>query len=314
MNNNETNNLDNTCKGSQMNNVVNIQKSSQKNNPENTPINNPYMPQKAEILEVIQETASDIDIKTFKLRLIDGGEMDFMPGQFVELSIPGIGEAPFGFASSPLNKDYIEISIKRMGLVTQAAHNLSAGSFVWLRGPFGNTFPVEEMEGNNILYIAGGLGLAPLRPLISYVFDSSKRDRYGKIQMLLAARNTSDFIYKYEFDQWTNNKDTDIILTIDRPEEGWNGKVGFPHNLVVEMDIDYGNTYAVLCGPPIMIKFVSGKLLELGLPKEKILTTLEMRMTCGVGKCGKCNIGHQYICVDGPVFRMSQLSQMPGEY
>jgi sulfhydrogenase subunit gamma (sulfur reductase) len=277
-------------------------------------VNNTYKPQKAEIIEIIQETASDIDIKTLKLRLLNGGKMDFMPGQFLELSIPGIGEAPFGFASSPMLEDYLELSIKKMGLVTQAIHNLRPGSFVWLRGPFGNTFPVKEMEGFNILYIAGGLGLAPLRPLITYVFDSRNRSRYGSIQALLAARNTGDFIYKREFGEWSKQKDTDIVLTIDRPEEGWDGKVGFPHNLVAEMDIDFDNTYAVLCGPPIMIKAVSGKLAELGFPIEKILTTLEMRMTCGVGKCGKCNIGHQYICIDGPVFRMSQLSQMPTEY
>lgn len=275
---------------------------------------NPYMPQKAEVLDIIQETESDIDIKTFKLRFVDGGKLDFMPGQFLELSIPGVGEAPFGFASSPLIKDTLELSIKRMGVVTQAVHNLKVGSTVWLRGPFGNTFPVEELEGSNILYVAGGLGLAPLRPLITYVFDSQNRDKYGKVQMLLAARSPGDFIYKKDLDTWKGLKDTEIVQTIDRPEEGWEGKIGFPHNLVAEIDIDRENTYAVLCGPPIVIKLVSGKLLELGLPKDRILTTLENRMTCGVGKCGKCNVGHQYVCVDGPVFRMSQLSEMPNEY
>jgi sulfhydrogenase subunit gamma (sulfur reductase) len=275
---------------------------------------NPYMPQKAEIIDIREETESDIDIKTFKIKLLDEFKMDFMPGQFVEFSIPGIGEAPFGFASNPLIKDYIELSIKRMGAVTQEMHNLKVGSRVWLRGPFGNTFPIEEMEGSNILYIAGGLGLAPLRPLITYVFDGTNRDKYGKIQMLLAARNTGDFIYKRDFEEWAGYKDTEIVQTIDRPEDGYSGKVGFPHNIVAEMDIDYSNTYAVICGPPIMIKFVSGKLVELGMPKERILTTLEMRMTCGVGKCGKCNIGHQYVCIDGPVFKMSQLLEMPQEY
>jgi sulfhydrogenase subunit gamma (sulfur reductase) len=277
-------------------------------------VNNPYMPQKAEVMDIIQETESEIDIKTFKLRLLNGARMDFMPGQFLELSIPGVGEAPFGLASSPLVEDYLELSIKRMGVVTQAAHNLKPSSVVWLRGPFGNTFPVREMEGRNILYIAGGLGLAPLRPLINYIFDGRNRSRYGRIQALLAARSTGDFIYKREFSQWSKQENTEVILTIDRMEEGWDGKVGFPHNLVEEMDIDCSNTYAVLCGPPIMIKSVSAKLVELGFPKEKILTTLEMRMTCGVGKCGKCNIGHQYVCVDGPVFRMSQLAVMPAEF
>ena len=275
---------------------------------------NPYLPQKAEILDVFQETTSDLDIKTYKLKFTGGSGIDFMPGQFLELSVPGVGEAPFGFASSPLNKDYIELSIKRVGLVTEAIHNMKPGSFVWLRGPFGNTFPVKEMEGSNILFVAGGLGLAPLRPLILYALSGENRKKYGKIQMLLAARSTGDFIYKREFDGWKKEEDVEIVLTIDKPEEGWSGKVGFPHNLVSEMDVDYANTYGVVCGPPIMIKFVSGKLLELGMPADKILTTLEMKMTCGVGKCGKCNIGHRYVCIDGPVFSMKQLSEMPAEY
>jgi sulfhydrogenase subunit gamma (sulfur reductase) len=275
---------------------------------------NPYLPQKAEIVEIIQETTSDLDIKTYKLKFTDGHKMDFMPGQFVELSIPGVGEAPFGFASSPLNTEYIDLSIKRVGYLTEAVHNLSPGSAVWIRGPFGNTFPVKDMEGSKILIIAGGLGLAPLRPLILYMLDNQNRDKYLGIKMLLAARSTGDFIYRREYDQWEKAKDTKIIKTIDNPEDGWDGKVGFPHNLIGEMDIDINNTYAVLCGPPIMIKFVSAKLVELGMPREKILTTLEMRMTCGVGKCGKCNIGHQYVCIDGPVFNMAQLSEMPNEY
>jgi NAD(P)H-flavin reductase len=240
--------------------------------------------------------------------------MDFMPGQFVELSIPGVGEAPFGFASSPLDKEFVELSIKRVGLVTEALHCLKPGSKVWIRGPFGNTFPLKEMEGSKILIIAGGLGLAPLRSLILYMFDGQNRDKYGDIQMLLAARSSGDFIYRREFEEWERVDRTHITYTVDNPEEGWNGRVGFPHILVSEMDIDTADTYAALCGPPIMIKFVSNKLVELGIPKDKILTTLEMRMTCGVGKCGKCNIGHQYVCIDGPVFNMTSLSGMPNEY
>lgn len=277
-------------------------------------IDNPYKPQKAEIIQIIQETTSEIDIKTFRLKFVDGAGMEFMPGQFVELSVPGIGEAPFGFASSPLNKEFIELSIKKVGIVTEAIHNLKTGSNVWIRGPFGNTFPVKEMEGSKILIIAGGLGLAPLRPLILYMLSEQKRDNYLDIQMLLAARSTADFIYRNEFNEWEKAKGVSIIKTIDRPEEGWDGRVGFPHILVSEMDIDIERTYAVLCGPPIMIKFVSAKLVELGIPKEKILTTLEMRMTCGIGKCGRCNIGHRYVCIDGPVFNMAELSVMPNEY
>ena len=275
---------------------------------------NPYLPLKAEILEVIQETTSDIDIKTYKIKLSGGQKIEFMPGQFVEFSVPGIGEAPFGFASNPLKNDTIELSIKRTGTLTDAIHALKAGDTVFIRGPFGNTFPVEKLCGNDILYIAGGLGLAPLRPLITYVFEEVNRSKYGKIQMLIAARTPADFIYYREYEQWRKSKDTSLILTIDNAQPDWKECVGFPHNIVAEMSFDLGKTYAVLCGPPIMIKFVSQKLIEMGMPLDRILTTLEMRMTCGVGNCGKCNIGHKYVCVDGPVFSLAELKEMPNEY
>lgn len=275
----------------------------------------PYVPYKAEIVDIIQETeSSDLDIKTFKIKFADGKGLDFLPGQFVELSIPGIGEAPFGFASAPQNKEFIELTIKRVGYLTNALHSLKVGSTIWIRGPFGNTFPLQELENNKILIIAGGLGLAPLRPLILYMLDAANRDKYLDIQMLIAARSSRDFTYMRDFAEWRKVKNTKIALTIDRPEDGWDGLVGFPHNLVGDLGVDYQNTYGVFCGPPLMIKAVSNTLAELGMPKHKILTTLEMRMTCGVGKCGKCNIGHQYVCVDGPVFTIDQLLNMPNEY
>ena len=277
-------------------------------------IGNPYLPMKAEILEIIQETTSDLDVKTYKLKFANDYKIEFMPGQFVEFSVPGTGEAPFGFASNPLRNETIEISIKRTGMVTDVIHALKVGDSVFIRGPFGNTFPVKELEGNDILYIAGGIGLAPLRPLITYMFEDVNRDRYGAIKMLIAARSPRDFIYFREYETWRGMKDTELTLTIDNDEEGWPERVGFPHNLVAEMSFDMERTYAVLCGPPIMIKFVSQKLIEMGMPTSRILTTLEMRMTCGVGNCGKCNIGHQYVCVDGPVFSLAELEGMPGEY
>jgi NAD(P)H-flavin reductase len=275
---------------------------------------NPYLPLKAEILDIIQETTSDLDIKTYKLKFADDCKMDFMPGQFVEFSVPGTGEAPFGFASNPLKNDTIEIAIKRTGKLTDAIHALKTGDFVFIRGPFGNTFPVKSLEGNDILYIAGGLGLAPLRPLITYVFTEENRHKYGKIKMLFAARSSADFIFKRDYEAWREMKDTEVTLTIDKEEDGWNERVGFPHDIVAEMSFDVNMTYAVICGPPVMIKFVSQKLLEMGMPKDRILTTLEMRMTCGVGNCGKCNIGHKYVCIDGPVFSLAELSEMPSEY
>jgi NAD(P)H-flavin reductase len=276
---------------------------------------NPYLPVKTVITDIIQETFSDeLDVKTFKLRAEDGSPMEFLPGQFVEFSVPGMGECPFGFASSPLSKDCYEITIKRTGKVTDRIHSLRKGDFVWVRGPFGNTFPLSQMEGSDLFFVAGGLGLAPLRPFILYALDEQNRGKFGKIQMLLAARTSRDHVFAYDYDGWKNVENTQIDLTIDNPEQGWCEKVGFPHNLVKEMSFEFEKMYAILCGPPIMIKAVQASLMGMGLPIERLYTTLEMRMTCGIGKCGKCNIGRQYVCTDGPVFCMADLEKMPGEY
>ena len=276
---------------------------------------NPYLPSKARIEKIIQETTSpELDVKTYRLKFIDGSPMEFMPGQFVEFSVPGSGECPCGFSSSPLERGYFEITIKRAGRVTDVIHSLSEGDCVWIRGPFGNTFPVEKMEGKDLLFIAGGLGLAPLRPFILYILDDSNRGRYGRIDMLLAARTSKDHCFAYDYADWRARADTHVRLTIDNPESDWRELVGFPHDLVRGLPLDLSDTYAILCGPPIMIKAVQKSLTEMGLPLDRLYTTLEMRMTCGVGKCGKCNIGRRYVCVDGPVFSMAELAEMPQEY
>ena len=276
---------------------------------------NAYLPVKAKIVDIIQETFSDdLDIKTFRIKLENDLVMDFQPGQFVEFSIPGVGECPFGFASSPLEKDYFDITIKRTGKVTERIHSLDLGANVWIRGPFGNTFPLELMEKSSLLFIAGGLGLAPLRPFIQYVLNERNREKYDKVDMLLAARTAKDHCFAYDYSHWRAIPKTTVLQTIDRDEPGWDGLVGFPHNLVKEMELDFSNLYAIVCGPPIMIRAVQHSLTEMGLPLDRLYTTLEMRMTCGVGKCGKCNIGNQYVCTDGPVFSMAELSQMPDEY
>ena len=278
-------------------------------------IPNAYMPIKAKIVDIIQETFSDdLDIKTFRIKLENDLVMDFQPGQFVEFSIPGVGECPFGFASSPLEKDYFDITIKRTGRVTERIHALDVGADVWIRGPFGNTFPLELMENSSLLFVAGGLGLGPLRPFIQYVLDERKREKYNKVDMLLAARTAKDHCFAYDYPNWRTSPNTTVLQTIDRDETGWDGLVGFPHNLVKELSLDLSNLYAVVCGPPIMIKAVQQSLTDMGLPLERQYTTLEMRMTCGVGKCGKCNIGNKYVCTDGPVFSMAELSKMPDEY
>ena len=277
--------------------------------------NNPYLPMKARIERIIQETSSpDLDVKTFKIKLFSEESFEFLPGQFVEFSIPGFGECPFGFASMLQDDGCFDITIKRTGKVTNRIHALDEGSNVWIRGPFGNTFPLEKMEGNDLFFVAGGIGLAPLRPFIQYVLSPENRNKYGKVDMLLAARSSTDHCFTYDYDTWRTIGDTTIQQTIDRDEPDWTELVGFPHNLIRDMAIDLSNCYAVLCGPPIMIKAVQGTLTEMGMPLDRLYTTLEMRMTCGVGKCAKCNIGHQYICIDGPVFSMAELSEMPDEY
>ncbi|MDR1573896.1 MAG: FAD/NAD(P)-binding protein [Clostridiales Family XIII bacterium] len=274
---------------------------------------NPYIPSRAVILEVIQETRSNTqDVKTFRLKLDE--PFDYRPGQFVEFSVAGVGECTFGFASSPLIKDYTELTIKRAGRVTEHIHMLGEGSVVWIRGPFGNAFPLERMEGSDLFYVTGGLGLAPLRPMIDCVFDPANRGKYGRINMLTAARSPGDFIFSYDFEKWAHMPDTGFYQTIDAEVEGWDKLVGFPHTLLDRIPFDLKRTFALLCGPPPMIKALSNAFVEYGVSPEKIYTTLEMRMTCGVGKCGKCNIGRRYVCIDGPVFSMAELGAMPGEY
>ena len=276
---------------------------------------NPYLPIKARIEKIIQETTSpDLDVKTFKIKLQSDEPFHFLPGQFIEFSIPGFGECPFGFASMPFEDGSFDITIKRTGKVTNRIHALDEGSYVWIRGPFGNTFPLELMENNDLLIVAGGIGLAPLRPFIQYVLSAGNRAKYGSVDMLLAARSSADHCFTYDYDPWRTAGNVVIQQTIDKEEPDWNGLVGFPHNLIKDLSIDLKNRYALLCGPPIMIKAVQNALTDMGMPLERLYTTLEMRMTCGVGKCAKCNIGHQYICIDGPVFNMAEISIMPDEY
>ena len=276
---------------------------------------NPYLPQKAVIDNIIQETTSpDLDVKTFRIRLQGNDNFAYLPGQFVEFSIPGLGECPFGFASMPYPDGSFDITIKRTGKVTNKIHALDIGGTVWIRGPFGNTFPLELMQGSDLLIVTGGIGLAPLRPFIQYVLAPDKREKYGKVDMLLAARSSTDHNFTYDYDTWRAIGETSINQTIDRAELDWTGLVGFPHNLIKDMSLDITKRYAILCGPPIMIKAVQEALINMGMQPDNIYTTLEMRMTCGVGKCAKCNIGHQYVCIDGPVFSIAELSKMPDEY
>ena len=254
------------------------------------------------------------DIKTFRVVTLDGKKaFNHRPGQCAMLSIPGVGEAMFSITSSPTNEEFMEFSIKKCGCVTEWLHQIEVGQQITIRGPYGNGFPVETaFKGKDLVFIAGGIGLAPLRSIINYVRD--KRENYGKVTVIYGSRSDADLVdYEEIKNEWTKEPDFNIYLTIDRETETWDGHVGFVPNYVKEVGLDNTAT-AVLCGPPIMIKFTLANLQELGFKTNQIFTTLELKMKCAIGKCGRCNVGDKYVCKDGPVFRCDQLNELPNEY
>lgn len=254
------------------------------------------------------------DVKTFRVLGLDGKKpLKHMPGQCAMLSIPGIGEALFSITSSPTNEEYIEFSIKKCGCVTNWLHAMDVGQQVTLRGPYGNGFPVEtEFKGKDFLFIAGGIGLAPLRSVINYV--RHYRSNYGSVDIVYGSRSKEDLVdYQEIIDEWCQEDGINVHLTIDREQDDWDGHVGFVPNYVKELAFDTNKT-VVMCGPPIMIKFTLAGLLELGFVKEQVYTTFELKMKCAIGKCGRCNIGDKYVCKDGPVFRFDQMTDLPDEY
>ncbi|MBR1822267.1 MAG: FAD/NAD(P)-binding protein [Clostridia bacterium] len=268
------------------------------------------------MIGVVTEIRRDTpDIKTFRVEKPEGGKcFEHMPGQCAMLSIPGVGEAMFSITSSPTVKDYQEFSIKKCGHFTDWLHAMDEGQQIMIRGPFGKHFPVEDaLKGKDLLFIAGGVGLAPLHSVINYVLDN--RADYGKVDIVYGSRSKDDLLDIEEIQtSWMDPANSmDVHLTIDRPQEGWDGHVAFVPTYVEELGFDPNKTVLV-CGPPIMIKFVLQALEKLGFRKEQVYTTMELRMKCGLGKCGRCNIGDKYVCKDGPVFRFDELDELPSEY
>ena len=229
------------------------------------------------------------------------------------LSLPGVSESMISITSSPTNKDYMEFSVKKCGCLSSALHDLQVGDSICVRGPYGTPFPVDtDLKGKDLLFIAGGIGLAPLRSVINYVRD--KRENYKSVQIIYGSRSADDLVeYKEIIDEWAADPSIEVNLTIDREQEGWSGHVGFVPTYVKELAPDVCKT-VLICGPPIMIKFTLAGLKELGFKETQVYTTMEMRMKCGIGKCGRCNIGDKYVCKDGPVFRFDQLGELPSEY
>ena len=275
---------------------------------------NIYKPYLMQIENIIEETS---DVRTFRLKFKkaeDAEKFSFKAGQFGEYSVFGEGESTFCIASAPTRKDYIECTFRKAGRVTNGLANLEVGDTVGFRGPYGNTFPIEEWEGKNLLYIAGGIALPPMRCVIWNTIDL--REKYKDITIVYGARSVGDLVYKQELKEWEDRPDIKLITTVDPGGQtaDWKGEIGFVPMVLEKVAPSSANTIAILCGPPVMIKFTMPVLKKLGFQDKDIYTTLENRMKCGFGKCGRCNVGKVFVCKDGPVFSYEQILSLPAEY
>ncbi len=278
---------------------------------------NPYLPYPVRIKEIITET-EDRNLKTFHFEFIhpeDEEKFAYTPGQFAELSVAGQGEIPIGIASSPTEKGSVMFTVNRVGAVTTYLHNMKPGETMGIRGPLGNWYPWEEMEGKNVVIIGGGFAFTTLRSSIIYMIQPENRSKFKDITVVYGARSPGMLLYREELTQWEQRDDIDMHITVDATEDpDWKYNVGFVPTITEEKITSADNAVALVCGPPIMIKFTQPVLEKLGFPPEKIILSLEMRMKCGIGICGRCNIGDQYVCKEGPVFSLAQLKELPPEY
>lgn len=270
--------------------------------------NDPFIPYLAAVQSVVDLTP---DVKLFTVEFNDPAVREsftYRPGQFAFVSVFGMGEVPFGITSVAQRNEGLQFAVRRVGTVTNALHEVREGDTVGVRGPFGNSFPLEDYEGKNIFIIGGGIGMAPLRPVINTVLD--RRDSYGDLLIINGARTPQDLVFAPEFDIWAQSPRTKVELTVDRGDDNWTGRVALIPDVVRDIKPSSENMIAITCGPPIMIHFTIKGLLDLGWADEDIITTLERHMKCGVGKCGHCYIGTNYVCTDGPIFTYAQINQM----
>jgi len=261
---------------------------------------NLYRPIEAEVLEVITETP---DIKTIRFKPKE--EITFVSGQFVEMTIPGVGEAPFTPSSRPAIRDVMEVTVMKVGKVTDNIHELKKGDTIGVRGPMGKGYPIDKFKGKELLVVGGGCGLAPLRSLMYELFDRSAD--FKKLFYRGGCKSPKDFLYKKEISTWKDNKDLNLRLTVDKGDSSWKENVGVITTILDDVDMDYPNGIAIVCGPPIAMKFSTIKLLEMGFKDRNIYLSMEKNMSCGIGKCGHCRIGTYYACKDGPVFTYDQI-------
>ena len=275
---------------------------------------NIYMPYLMKIEKVTFEAPG---VKTFRLKFMnedDGNKFNFKAGQFGEYSVYGAGESTFCIASSPTRKGYIECTFRQTGKVTNALSDCEEGSVIGFRGPYGNIFPIDEWKDRNLLFIAGGIALPPMRCVIWNVLDL--RENFRDVTIIYGARSVKDLVYKHELEEWKERRDIQLITTVDPGGESpdWKGEIGFVPTIVEKIAPSSKDTIAIVCGPPVMIKYTFPVLARLGFADDDIYTTLENRMKCGFGKCGRCNVGKYYVCKDGPVFTLAQLKDLPDEY
>ncbi|MGD9145480.1 MAG: FAD/NAD(P)-binding protein [Anaerolineae bacterium] len=262
-----------------------------------------YLPTMARLVKTEQMTELE---KLFTLELPEGAHLGNEPGQFVEVSLFGIGEAPISISSSPSRSNgTFEMCVRSVGDLTNAMHNLEPGALLGIRGPFGNPFPIDKMKGRDVLFVAGGLGLPPLRSLINQVLD--ERGFFGRVIILYGTNEPSRILFRDELAEWAGRDDVEFHMTVDRGDETWQGNIGVITTLFPKITINPRNTVATVVGPPIMYRFVLMELLGKGIPETQIYLSLERRMKCGVGKCGHCQINELYCCQDGPVFRYADI-------
>ena len=277
-------------------------------------MDNLYMPYLMRIERITYEAPG---VKTFMLKFVDEADQEkfaYKAGQFGEYSVYGVGESTFCIASPPTRKGYIECTFRQTGKVTNALSDCEEGSIIGFRGPYGNVFPIDEWKGKNLLFIAGGIALPPMRCVIWNALDL--RENFKDVTIIYGARTVKDLVYKDELKDWELRKDVKLVTTVDPGGESpdWKGEVGFVPTIVEKIAPSSKDTIAIVCGPPVMIKYTFPVLAKLGFTDESIYTTLENRMKCGFGKCGRCNVGKVYVCKDGPVFTLAQLKELPDEY
>jgi len=277
---------------------------------------NPYTPYPVRIDQITIENEAR-DLKTFKVVFLDPEHtkaFHHLPGQFAELSMFGEGESPIGIASSPTEEGFLLFTVKKTGVVTGKLHNVTEGRVIGVRGPLGKAFPIDCMKGKNVVIVGGGFAFTTLRALTKYMIDGGNREDFGEITVIYGARSPGELLYKEELKEWEARDDLKTYITVDKGDENWKGREGFVPAVLEEVAPSSKDALIAVCGPPIMIKFTLPVIKKLGFAASDTILSLEMRMKCGIGKCGRCNIGSKYVCKDGPVFTLEELDVLPNEY